>query len=162
MRTSTAVARRALDAAGICVFVVACPLPQAHALVVSYPGGGECVAGTVSVGVSATPAPSPTPAPTHGHGPGSGRGPAMPPASVALAGTGIPIQIGPASPGAVAPESQISTDGGGGRALPRADRDRTAAVAHSHRQTIQLLTVLLIVALVPVVLQVALRRRGRR
>jgi len=81
---------------------------------------------------------------------------------VALAGAGLPVLIGSASPGAAPLVSQASSHGVGGPALPRADRGRTAAIAHSHRQALGLLTVLLIVALVPVVLQLALRRRGRR
>lgn len=230
MRTSTTVARRALDVAGVCVFVVACPLPQAHAAVVSGPGRDECVSGPGGAGPdvwvtasasavsgagvgpgaggggaspspwpshSAAPKPSAS-APGEGGGTGggvrtgisaaetsaadsgdsatprvrSGREPRAPWAAqgsvtalglVAPAGAGMPIQIGSASPSAPAQvSSQASAYGSAGPVVPRADRQRAAALARDHRQALALLTTLLVIALVPVVLRLALRRRGRR
>ena len=226
MRTSTTVARRALDVAGVCVFVVACPLPQAHAAVVSGPGRDKCVSGPGDAGPgvwvtagasagagagagggsaspppwpphSAAPKPSAT-APGEGGGIGgggrtgisaaetsaadsgdgatprvrSGRNPPAPWGTqgsvtalglVTPAGAGMPIEIGSASPSApVRASSQTSAYGSARPVVPRADRQRAAALARDHRQALALLTTLLIIALVPVVLHLALRRRGRR
>ena len=225
MRTSTTVARRALDVAGVCV-VVACPLPQAHAAVVSGHGRDECASGPGGVGpgvwvtVSASAGAgvetggggaSPTPWPSHSAAPkpspsalGGGGGsedggrtgisaaetsaadsgvgvtlhgrsglrPAVPPRGtqgsatplglVAAAGAGVPVQIGSTSPGVAVQVSQTSSHGTAGPVVPRADRERAAALARDQRQALALLTTLLVIALVPVVLHLALRRRGRR
>ncbi|HEU5332664.1 MAG TPA: hypothetical protein VFU73_07875 [Actinocrinis sp.] len=91
-----------------------------------------------------------------------GQGSATPLGLVAPAGAGLPIQVGSASPGAVAEVSQTSSHGAAGPALPRSARERAAALAHSHKQALGLLTVLLVVAFVTGVLHLALRRRGRR
>lgn len=230
MRTSTTVARRALDVAGVCVFVVACPLPQAHAAVVSGPGRDECVSGpggaesgvwvTASASAvsgagvgpgagdgNASPSPWPshsaapkpsasTPGESGGTGGGgrtgisaaetsaadsgdgatprvrSGRNPLAPWGTqgsvsaldlAAPAGAGMPIQIG--SPSLSAPakvSSQASAYGSTGPVVPRPDHQRAAALARDRRRALALLTTLLIIALVPVVLHLALRRRGRR
>jgi len=229
MRTSTTVARRALDVAGVCMFVVACPLPQAHAAVVSGPGHDTCVSGPEGAGpgawvtASASPASgtgagtggasaSPSPWPSHSAAPkpspsaagrggdaggggwtgisaaqtsaadsGDGATPRVrsgryPPARwgtqgsatalglVAPAGAAVPIQIGPPSPGAPAQVSspRTSSRDSAGPVVSRADRQRDAALARDHRQALALLTTLLVIALVPVVVHLALRRRGRR